>query len=249
VENLVGYAKRDLMVPLSALGAQITDLAAANEAAAAWCTELNAARHSEIAAVPAERLAQVEAGLLASLPSLLPAGLFGGRRELRKVDKLSCVRFGSARYSVPSRLLGHTVEVLAGPAGVTIVAPGTGEVLAEHPLMAPGEASVLDAHYGRPRPNAPARKVTPRTAAELAFCALEGRSRSSGCAARPRPGTPASGQSSPSSLRSRPRTAATRSWRRWSGRSRSAGGAPVASARFWPPAPGSRSPPLRVRRW
>jgi hypothetical protein len=38
--------------------------------------------------------------------------------------------------------------------------------------MAPGEVRVLDAHYGRPRPNTPARKVTPRTAAELAFCAL-----------------------------------------------------------------------------
>ena len=38
--------------------------------------------------------------------------------------------------------------------------------------MAPGQASVLDAHYGRPRPNAPVRKVTPRSAAEQAFCAL-----------------------------------------------------------------------------
>src|SRR3954468_6773363 len=38
--------------------------------------------------------------------------------------------------------------------------------------MAPGESSVTDAHYGRPRPNTPARKVTPRTAAEQAFCAL-----------------------------------------------------------------------------
>ena len=38
--------------------------------------------------------------------------------------------------------------------------------------MAPGEARVLDAHYGRPRPNAPARKITARTAAERAFCAL-----------------------------------------------------------------------------
>ncbi len=172
VENLVGYAKRDLMVGLGALGEHAADLAAANEAAAAWCTEVNAAQHSEIAAVPAERLAQVEAGLLAALPSLLPAGLFGGRRELRKVDKLSCVRLGSARYSVPNRMLGHTVEVLASATGVTILVPGTGEVLAEHPLMAPGEASVLDAHYGRPRPNAPARKLTPRTGAELAFCAL-----------------------------------------------------------------------------
>jgi hypothetical protein len=69
-------------------------------------------------------------------------------------------------------MLGTMVEVLAGPDGVTILAPGTGEVLAEHPLMAPGEASVLDAHYGWPRPNAPVRKVTARTAAEQAFCAL-----------------------------------------------------------------------------
>ena len=172
VENLVGYAKRDLMVPIGALGEQVTDLNAANEAAVAWCAEVNNTRHSEIAAVPAQRLSEVERPLLARLPSLLPSGLFGGRRELRKVDKLSCVRFGSARYSVPNRLLGTTVEVIAGPEGVTILGPGTGEVLAEHPLMAPGEASVLDAHYGRPRPNAPARKVTPRTAAELAFSAL-----------------------------------------------------------------------------
>jgi hypothetical protein len=172
VENLVGYAKDDLMVPLGAFGAQVTDLAAANEAAVAWCAEVNAARHSEIAAVPAQRLAETEAPLLSALPSLLPAGLFGGRRELRKVDKLSCIRFASARYSVPNRLLGSTVEVLSSNTGVTILVPGTGEVLAEHPLMAPGEASVLDGHYDRPRPHTPARKITPRTAAEQAFCAL-----------------------------------------------------------------------------
>jgi hypothetical protein len=170
VENLVGYAKDDLMVGI--LGLQRPELAEANLAAAAWCEEVNNARHSEICAVPAQRLAEVERGLLGPLPSLLPAGLFGGRRELRKVDKLSCVRFGSARYSVPNWLLGNTVEVLAGPDGITILAPGTGEVLAEHPLMAPGEASVLDVHYGRPRPNAPVRKVSPRTATEQAFCAL-----------------------------------------------------------------------------
>jgi hypothetical protein len=31
---------------------------------------------------------------------------------LRKVDKLSCIRFGSARYSVPMRLIGKQVEVV-----------------------------------------------------------------------------------------------------------------------------------------
>ena len=172
VENLVGYSKRDLMVPLGAVGGEVTDLDAANVAAADWCAEVNHRRHSEIAAVPTKRLAQVESGLLAALPSLQPAGLFGGRRELRKVDKLSCVRFGSARYSVPNRMLGQHVEVLAASSGITILIPSTGEVLAEHPLMAPGASSVLDAHYSRPRPHAPARKVTPRTPAEQAFCAL-----------------------------------------------------------------------------
>ncbi len=69
-------------------------------------------------------------------------------------------------------MLGQHVEVLASNSGVTILTPSTGEVLAEHPLMAPGGSSVLDEHYGRPRPNTPARKVTPRTPAEQAFCGL-----------------------------------------------------------------------------
>ncbi len=64
--------------------------------------------------------------MLAASPSLLASGLFGGRREVRKVDKLSCVRFGSARYSVPNRMLGHSVEVLARSTGVTILMPGGG---------------------------------------------------------------------------------------------------------------------------
>ena len=176
VENLVGYAKRDLMIPMGIIAGDITpsatDLDVANVGAAAWCTEVNAKVHSEIAAVPSERLANSERSLLGPLPSLTPSGLFGGRRELRKVDKLSCVRFASARYSVPNRMLGRRVEVLASSSGITILIPATGEVLAEHPLVAPGEVSVQDAHYSKPRLSSPARKVTPRTPAELAFCAL-----------------------------------------------------------------------------
>ena len=58
VENLVGYAKADLMVPLltEARSRRAGEPAAANAAAAAWCAEVNAAVHSEICAVPAERL-------------------------------------------------------------------------------------------------------------------------------------------------------------------------------------------------
>jgi transposase len=172
VENLDGYSKRDLMIPMGVIAGDVTDLDVANFQAVLWCAEVNANIHSEIAAISSQRLADTELALLAPLPSLKPSGLFGGRRELRKVDKLSCVRFGSARYSVPNRMLGQHVEVLASASGITILIPDTGEVLAEHSLVAPGEVSVQDAHYGKPRPNSPARKVTPRTPAELAFCAL-----------------------------------------------------------------------------
>ena len=51
VENLVGYAKSDLMVPQVPFG----DLAAANVQAAAWCAEVNGVIHSEICAVPGTR--------------------------------------------------------------------------------------------------------------------------------------------------------------------------------------------------
>jgi transposase len=162
-ENLVGYAKSDLMVPQAPFGG----FTAANEAAAAWCAEVNSAVHSEICAVPAQRLV-IERELLAPLPSLRAST---GRHVMRKVDRLACVRFGSARYSVPVRLIGTQVGVRADDGRLLVIVTGTGEVAAEHILVAPGEASVLDEHYGGPRP-APRRAVRPKTAAEKAFCAF-----------------------------------------------------------------------------
>jgi hypothetical protein len=53
-----------------------------------------------------------------------------------------------------------------------VVGPVTGELHAEHRLVAPGETSVVDAHYGRPRPDRPARRARPRTPAERDFLAL-----------------------------------------------------------------------------
>jgi len=172
VENLVGYAKTDLMIPGPELsGEAFTDLAAANTAAAAWCVEVNAVVHSEIFAVPAERLV-IERELLAGLPSLRASI---GRLVTRKVDRLSCVRFGSARYSVPTRLIGEQVGLRTDDGRLLAVLAMTGSdrgvVVAEHTLVAPGEASILDAHYGGPRP-APRRAVRPKTVAEKGFCAL-----------------------------------------------------------------------------
>jgi transposase len=172
VENLVGHAKDDLLVPL-----ELNDdpwasgLAGLNERAVTWCEEINAALHSEIHAVPVERLAS-EVELLGELPSLRLE--VGPKPITRKVDKLSCIRFGSARYSVPNQLIGATVTVLVDERDrvLRVVEPVTGEVHAEHGLVAPGETSIVDAHYDRPRPDSPRRAPRPRTPAEREFLAL-----------------------------------------------------------------------------
>jgi hypothetical protein len=147
--------------------APFAGLAAANAAAVAWCAEVNGAVHSEICAVPAERLV-TERELLVPLPSLRAST---GRLVMRKVDRLSCVRFGSARYSVPARLIGENVGLRTDDGRLLVIVAVTGEVAAEHLLVAPGEASVHDEHYGGPRP-APRRAVRPKTAAEKEFCTL-----------------------------------------------------------------------------
>jgi hypothetical protein len=162
VENLVGYVKSDLMIP-GDLG--VADLAGANEKGLAWCNEVNAAMHSEICAVPVERLVK-ELEVMGTLPSLRATI---GKLVVRKVDRLSCVRFGSARYSVPNIHIGRQVQLVAEDGRVLIIF--LGEIIAHHGLVAPGETSVLDEHYGGPRPM-PTRGVRPKTPAEKAFCAL-----------------------------------------------------------------------------
>jgi hypothetical protein len=77
-----------------------------------------------------------------------------------------------SRYSVPARLIGTQVGVRTDDGRLLAIMAGTGEVVAEHMLVAPGEASVRDEHYGGPRPDTPRRAVRPRTAAEKEFCAL-----------------------------------------------------------------------------
>lgn len=162
VENLVGYVKSDLMIPAELT---VADLVAANAAGVGWCSEVNAVLHSEIAAIPAERLI-TERELLGVLP-LLRARI--GKLVIRKVDRLSCIRFGSARYSVPTRHIGRQVEVRVVDGTVEVILLGA--VVATHAVVSPGEASVNDDHYGGARP-APRRAVRPKTHAEIAFCAL-----------------------------------------------------------------------------
>ena len=84
-----------------------------------------------------------------------------GKLVVRKVDRLSCVRFGSARYSVPNVHIGRQVELRRprrrGPRRVL----GRDHRRASG-VVAPGETSILDEHYGGPEP-IPARAVRPKT--------------------------------------------------------------------------------------
>jgi transposase len=162
VEALAGYVQRDLLVPALAEGGW-DDIGAANAAAGAWCAEVNERSHSEIAAVPLERLA-TERELLRPLPSLRPPLRAG---EPRKVDRTGMVRFGSARYAVGSELVGKVVDVRAEDGSIVIADQGA-EVV-RHGAVAPGEVALggFADRFRRPR-----RGVRPRTVAELALLGL-----------------------------------------------------------------------------
>lgn len=160
VEALVRFTKSDL-IPYEGFAS----LDEANQAGAAWCEEVNGEVHYETRARPVERL-EVELPLLRSLPAARPAVACG---EQRKVDRLATVRFSSARYSVPHRLVGQAVQVQASDRDVVVMHRGV--PVAQHALLAPGEASITDAHYPTPAPTG-VRALRPRTPSEQAFLAL-----------------------------------------------------------------------------
>jgi len=159
VEALCGYVQRDLLVP-ALLEGGFEDIGAANAAARAWCAEVNGRVHSEIAAVPDERLA-IERAFLHPLPSLRPLLRSG---EPRKVDRTGMIRFGSGRYAVPSELAGTVVDVRADEGEVVITQHGS--ELIRHALVAPGDVA-LGPYADRMR--RPARGVRPKTAVEVTF--------------------------------------------------------------------------------
>ena len=172
VENLVGYAKTRSDGARSSRRRR--PVRRRTPPPAAWCAEVNAATHSEICAVPAERL---EPGTGRCCGRCRRCGPRSGPRPVsRKVDKLSCVRFGSARYSVPNRLIGTPGHHHQSPDGL-IVMPSRSPARwsPSTPLVAPGETSIVDEHYGRPGRTSRAGRRGPRPQAEKRFL-------------RPRPG-------------------------------------------------------------
>jgi hypothetical protein len=162
MENLAGYVQRDLLVPAELEGPW-PDLATANAAAKVWCAEVNARMYSETAAVPLERL-RTERDVLRPVPLLRPPLRRG---ELRKVDRLGMVRFGSGRYAVPEEYVGQQVEIVADED--LVVVRHAGMELVRHVMVGPGEVAIGALASASRQP---ARGVRPRTAAEVAFLGL-----------------------------------------------------------------------------
>lgn len=160
VEASVRFAKSDL-IPAEGFGS----LDEANEAGRRWCERVNSEPHAETKRAPIELLA-AEAELLRELPATR-APIASG--EQRKVDRLATIRFASARYSVPHRLVGATVEALATDRELIVTHRGV--PVAQHELLSPGGVSVADEHYPTPAPTG-VRPLRPRTASERAFLEL-----------------------------------------------------------------------------
>ena len=115
---------------------------------------------------PSERL-QLELPLLRALPAVRPVVACG---EERKVDRLATVRFCSARYSVPHRLVGENVTVQASDRDVVIMFRGV--PVAQHALLAPGEASISRLRTTRRRRRPVSARCGPAPPSEHAFLAL-----------------------------------------------------------------------------
>ena len=106
VENLVGYVKSDLMIPEQL---SVADLATANEKGRVWCDEVNSVVHSEIAAVPTERL-EKERELFSDLPSLRAQI---GKRSSPSIWSFPLVRPPSTTTTTEVR--DHHRSVRSGP--------------------------------------------------------------------------------------------------------------------------------------
>ena len=117
VENLVGYAKDDLMVPLGLddpWKGRVGPGAAPTQAAA------SVVRGGQRRGAFGDLRGPRRSGWPPSVELLgrvaVAAPEVGPKPTTRKVDKLSCIRFASGRYSVPNRLIGTTVTVLVDDA-------------------------------------------------------------------------------------------------------------------------------------
>ena len=144
-ESTVKIAKADLVPTEANLLEAYPTFTALRVACAAFCTEVNEREHRETRRPPVELLAD-ERRRLHPVPAEPYTVAFG---LTRVVDEESTVRHGSARYSVPHKLVGERVWVRVDGDELVVVhqgPPGAREV-ARHRLTTPGNPRIDPAHY------------------------------------------------------------------------------------------------------
>ena len=161
-EATVRVAKADLVPTEANLLPAYGSFAELRAACDAFCEGVNARPHRETREAPADRLA-AERRRLHPIPGEAHTVAFG---VTRTVDDDSTLRFGSARYSVPHRLVGERVwvRVDGDELVVTHAARDGAREVARHALTTPGSPRIDPAHYPertsdplhpRPRPASP----------------------------------------------------------------------------------------------
>jgi transposase len=114
VETLVGYARRNFLVPVPAVSGGLAPL---NEQLERACREDLTRRLWGKPAVKADLLADEQRALLP-----VPAEAFvAARVELRDVDSLSLVSFDANQYSVPTEFAHHRATVIGAVDTVRII--------------------------------------------------------------------------------------------------------------------------------
>ncbi len=137
----------------------------------ALTSSLNSRVHSVTKCVPNEAL-KTESEALHAIPDAPYTAAFG---ESRRVSWSATVSYRSARYSVPDYLADTQVWVRSTGTEVVIVAgKGTGATeVARHPLLGPGQASILEEHYPNHAGRDPLHRIPrPTRPSEEAFLAI-----------------------------------------------------------------------------
>jgi transposase len=138
VESLVGYGRRNFMVPVPAFAS----FAELNASLQASC---RADLDRRVRGKPVTKAELLELDRAAMLP--LPASAFEARRVVRaRANSLSLVRFDRNDYSVPTAFAHHELTVIGGIERIRI-ACGT-RLLATHPRCWEKEETTFDPrHY------------------------------------------------------------------------------------------------------
>lgn len=171
-ESAVRVSKADLVPSDANLLATFASYEDLEDACASFTTLINSRIHSVTGRVPLEML-EVERASLHEVPPDPYTAAFGLSRT---VSWSAVVTFQGARYSVPYCLAGSKVWVRVQGEELVISACGKEthktSVVAIHPHLGRGGASIKDEHYP-PRPPSPSERPPRATsAAEAAFLAI-----------------------------------------------------------------------------